>query len=144
MSLLCDPSKGFDHTPGRRQVDTAREAKLSGGRTGTRLATCVGLFVLALLTSSCSSSKPTPAPPRAPELWGDLKPVVSVKELMRDMLDPLADNIFESVSIVVTKQGTVETSPKTDEDWEKIRIGDRKSTRLNSSHIQKSRMPSSA
>src|SRR5437868_5044259 len=73
--------------------------------------------------SACSSSKPTPTPPRAPELWGDLKPVVSVKELMRDMLDPLADNIFDSVSISVTKKGTVETGPKTDEDWEKIRIG---------------------
>jgi hypothetical protein len=42
---------------------------------------------------------------------------------MRDMLDPLADNIFDAVSIVVTKKGTVEKAPKTDEDWEKIRIG---------------------
>jgi hypothetical protein len=52
-----------------------------------------------------------------------MKPVVSVKELMRDMLDPIADNIFDSVRIVVDKHGTVETVPKTDEDWEKIRIG---------------------
>jgi hypothetical protein len=46
-----------------------------------------------------------------------------VKELMRDMLDPLADNIFDSVSIVVSRQGTVETEPRTEQDWEKIRIG---------------------
>jgi len=46
-----------------------------------------------------------------------------VKELMRDMLDPVADNIFEAVSTVVTKNGIVERGPKTDEDWEKIRIG---------------------
>lgn len=52
-----------------------------------------------------------------------MKPVVSVKELMRDMIDPLADNIFDSVGTVVTKTGTVETAPKTDEDWAKIRIG---------------------
>jgi hypothetical protein len=52
-----------------------------------------------------------------------MKPVVSVKELMRDMLDPLADNIFDSVAIIVDKNGTREKSPKTDEDWEKIRIG---------------------
>jgi len=82
-----------------------------------------GLFVLGVLMPACSSSKPTPAPPRAPELWGDLKPVVSVKELMRDMLDPLADNIFNAVGTVVTEKGTVETEPKTDEDWDKIRIG---------------------
>jgi hypothetical protein len=49
--------------------------------------------------------------------------VVSVKELMRDMIDPLSDNIFDSVKTVITEKGTVETTPKTDADWEKIRIG---------------------
>jgi hypothetical protein len=81
-----------------------------------------GLYVLAVLTSNCSSQKAPPAPSR-PELWGDLKPVVSVKELMRDMLDPIADNIFQAVKVVDTKQGRVETMPRTDDDWEKIRIG---------------------
>ena len=52
-----------------------------------------------------------------------MKPVVSVKELMRYMIDPLADNIFDAVSIRVTRQGVVNVEPKTDEDWEKIRIG---------------------
>ena len=52
-----------------------------------------------------------------------MKPVVSVKELMRDMLDPIADNVFDSVSIVVDKNGTVEKSPRTEEDWDRIRIG---------------------
>jgi hypothetical protein len=91
-----------------------------GVRTRKFLA---GLIVLGVLPSSCSSSKPAQAPPRAPELWGDLKPVVSVKELMRDMIDPLADNIFDAVRSEVTDKGVVETVPKTDEDWEKIRIG---------------------
>ncbi|HEV3140158.1 MAG TPA: hypothetical protein VGY57_06565 [Vicinamibacterales bacterium] len=91
------------------------------------LAVSTGLFAL---TAACSASKPAaPAPasssqpaPRA-ELWGDLKPIVSVKELMRDMLDPASDFIFDSVSSVSTKKGTVETYPRTDKDWEKIRIG---------------------
>ena len=34
-----------------------------------------------------------------------MKPVVSVKELMRDLLDPLADNIFDAVSVVIDKNG---------------------------------------
>jgi hypothetical protein len=80
-------------------------------------------LVLGVLTSTCSSSKSTPAPASAPKLWGDLKPVVSVKELMRDMIDPLSDNIFDSVKTVITEKGTVEITPKTDADWEKIRIG---------------------
>ena len=52
-----------------------------------------------------------------------MTPVVSVKELMRYLIDPLADNIFNAVGTVMTAKGTVETAPKTDEDWEKVRIG---------------------
>jgi len=52
-----------------------------------------------------------------------MKPVVSVKELMHDMIDPLADNLFDAVRTVVTADGIVETIPKTEADWEKIRIG---------------------
>ena len=95
---------------------------MSGPRRNP-LATVSGLLVLGVLASACSGPTPPVAPPLPPALWGDLKPVVSVKELMRDMLDPIADNIFEAVGIVTDKHGTVETSPKTDEDWERIRIG---------------------
>lgn len=52
-----------------------------------------------------------------------MKPVVSVKELMRDMIDPASDYIFDAVKIVTTKKGEVETMPRTDEDWAKLRIG---------------------
>jgi hypothetical protein len=76
-----------------------------------------------ILTSACSSSKAAPAPHPVLELWGDLKPIVSVKELMRDMLDPASDFVFDSVGTVITRKGRVETEPKTDKDWEKIRIG---------------------
>ena len=82
----------------------------------------VGLL-LTIWTAACSSSAPAPIAPRVPELWGDLTPVVSVKELMRDMLDPLSDNIFNAVGDVITEKGVVQMTPKTDEDWEKIRIG---------------------
>jgi hypothetical protein len=52
-----------------------------------------------------------------------MKPIVSVKELMRYIIDPSADNIFNSVRTVKTKAGTIETVPKTDADWERIQIG---------------------
>jgi hypothetical protein len=89
----------------------------------TSLATCFGLLFLGVLTSACSASRPTPAPPRASALWGELKPVVSVKELMHDMIDPLADNIFDAVGTEMSAKGTIEREPKTDEDWERIQIG---------------------
>ena len=57
------------------------------------------------------------------ELWGDLKPVVSVKELMRDMIDPASDFVFDAVGTVLTKGKRIEKAPKTDADWERIRIG---------------------
>jgi hypothetical protein len=86
------------------------------------LAICAG-SALCVWMSACSSSTPAPPPHPVPELWGDLKPVVSVKELMRDMIDPASDFIFDSVKTVTSKKGRVETAPKTDADWEKIRIG---------------------
>jgi len=42
---------------------------------------------------------------------------------MRDMIDPLSDNIFMAVSSVVTRQGTVDSEPTTEEDWQKVRTG---------------------
>jgi hypothetical protein len=92
-----------------------------------------GWLVLGLV-SGCSSSAPAPAskaapapdsPPALPSvtLWGDMKPVVSVKELMKYMIDPIADNIFDSVATVVTRKGVEEHSPKTDDDWDKIETG---------------------
>jgi len=87
------------------------------------IALAAGCFAVSALISACSSPQANPARPPVLELWGDMKPVVSVKELMKDMLDPIADNIFDSVSVVVDKKGTVETEPKTDDDWERIRIG---------------------
>jgi hypothetical protein len=87
------------------------------------LIALTGLLILSVIGSTCSSPKPAPTPAAAPALWGDLRPVVSVKELMRDMIDPVADNIFDAVRTEVTAKGTTETAPKTDEDWERVRIG---------------------
>jgi hypothetical protein len=97
-----------------------------------RLNLAVLLAALGLGTTflACSSSAPPAAPPAAagttsqqPALWGDMKPIVSVKELMHDMIDPASDFVFDAVSDQVTKSGTVHHLPKTDEDWDKIRFG---------------------
>jgi len=88
---------------------------------------CAGLSTLALFAACSPAKSSTPPPESVPTptqmLWGDMKPIVSVKELMRYMIDPASDNIFDAVKIVQTKNGTVERLPKTEEDWEKLRIG---------------------
>jgi hypothetical protein len=104
-------------------VDAAADEEAEMTSISKSLAISVGLFALGVATTTCSSSKPTPAQRPVLELWGELKPAVSVKELMRDMLDPASDYVFDAVKTVVTKEGVVETEPKTDKDWEKIRIG---------------------
>jgi hypothetical protein len=50
-------------------------------------------------------------------------PIVSVKELMRDMIDPTADNIFDAVWWDQTAAGLVEHRPTSEQDWEKVKIG---------------------
>jgi hypothetical protein len=42
---------------------------------------------------------------------------------MRDMIDPLADNIFDAVGVTMDGNAINEHTPTTDEDWERIRIG---------------------
>ena len=39
------------------------------------------------------------------------------------MIDPAADNLFNAVGSTITKDGIVDVEPRTEEDWDKIRIG---------------------
>jgi hypothetical protein len=52
-----------------------------------------------------------------------MKPVVSVKELMRFDIDPASDYIFDAVQYDATLKGVADIYPKTEEDWEKVKIG---------------------
>ena len=84
------------------------------------------VLLACALTSACSTPPKASAPAPAlahQELWGEIKPVVSVKELMRDFIDPASDYVFNSVSIVTTSTGTIETTPKSEAEWERLRIG---------------------
>ena len=89
------------------------------GRAG-RLAVFI---VAALTTAGCSKPAPERPPSAAKPLIGEITPVVSVKELMEHMIDPIADNIFDAVWWDNTARGVVEHKPTSEEDWEKVRIG---------------------
>ena len=94
----------------------------TSGRGGRLIIGAGFLFLASAVWSQCSQPAPPPARSAAP-LLGDMKPVVSVKELMADMIDPIADNIFDAVWWNTTAKGTEEHRPRTDEDWGKVRIG---------------------
>jgi hypothetical protein len=86
----------------------------------------VGLTLVALAAAQCS--KATPSVPKAGSntglIGGDsMKPIVSVKELMQFMIDPIADNIFDAVWTDITPKGIIEHRPKTQEDWDNVNVG---------------------
>ena len=47
----------------------------------------------------------------------------TVKDIMLSIIDPAADQVWNSVTTVQTAKGTEETVPKTAEDWLKVRHG---------------------
>jgi hypothetical protein len=82
-----------------------------------------GRVLLALVAlgaaAACSKSEPAPAPSDAPRY----EPAATVKDLMQSIVDPAADQVWHAVTTVQTAAGTVETVPKTEEDWLKVRHG---------------------
>src|SRR5262245_2386326 len=83
------------------------------------LAAAAVLFVSSLVLQ-CSRSAAAPPPVvkgEAPEA------IVSVRELMQNIMDPLADNIFDAVGTDVTEKGVVDHKPTTDDDWAKVMQG---------------------
>jgi hypothetical protein len=77
------------------------------------------LFVGALLLTQHPTSAQAPAVRTATA--PDLRPVGSILEVMLEIVDPIADAIFESVSVVITAEGEKETRPRTDEEWLAVR-----------------------
>jgi hypothetical protein len=74
------------------------------------------MFAVALVSiSACNRTQPTPLPEYAP--------AATIKDLMLSIVDPSADVVWLSVTTVASAAGTVETAPKTDEEWKKVRQG---------------------
>lgn len=92
----------------RAQLDPA-----AGSRTAARLRGAVGVSaatVLAVGLAACAG--PPPVEPR---------PAATVEELMRTMIDPAADAIWDAVVTESTPDGIVEIRPETGGDWTRLR-----------------------
>jgi hypothetical protein len=74
------------------------------------------VFCLAL-TAACQGQ--APAAPPAPTYL----PTATIKDLMLAIVDPAADVVWLSVTTIVDEKGLVETVPKTDEEWKRVRHG---------------------
>ena len=92
----------------------------------------VGTLLAASVACSSKVEAPGKTPPpssdtsvnvTAASLSTAMKPVVSVKDLMRFDIDPASDYIFDAVQYDATLKGARDIYPRTDEDWEKVKIG---------------------
>jgi len=77
------------------------------------------LALLIPVVAGCESQSATQVP--AAQLPPAQVPTASYQELMKYVVDPTADDIWNAVSTTATKKGVVEKVPKTDEDWEALR-----------------------
>ena len=77
----------------------------------------VALFVFGIgfIIAGAREAKNAPAP----QASGPPPPVAvaNVKQIMRGIVGPSANVVFESVSTTVSKAGIEEKQPKTDEEW---------------------------
>jgi hypothetical protein len=78
------------------------------------------LFLGALTLQRCSRQ---PAATSAPSPEAALTGVLSVKEVMEHIVDPIADWIFDAAVIDVSAKGIVETMPLSDDDWLRVERG---------------------
>jgi mono/diheme cytochrome c family protein len=66
------------------------------------------------LGAACASQPPAPALP-------PFDTSIGVKDLMANLMDPTADALWESVGTIVTKEGTFERAPATDDEWNRVK-----------------------
>ena len=67
-------------------------------------------LVLVMLSLGCESQQPTP-----------YKPTATVEDLMRSVIDPAADAIWDAVVTEATASGIIETRPESQDDWLNLR-----------------------
>ena len=70
--------------------------------------------LVVLINVSCSSQPSASAMP-------PFDTTTSVKDLMANVVDPTADRVWESVGTIMTKEGTFEKAPQTDEEWNQVK-----------------------
>jgi cytochrome c556 len=71
------------------------------------------LIASLIIANGCTKSEP-PKP--------DLLRPATIKDIMDSMVDPSGDFMFESVVQIADEHGVTEKAPKTDEEWDEVRL----------------------
>src|SRR5262245_5368168 len=97
----------------RRNPDNGRDFEArKGGTVKRRWNALLGVVLLGGIGTACGT------PPAAQP---EYRPTATIKDIMDSIVDPSADELWESVATVVTATGTEERQPRTDEEWKAVR-----------------------
>ncbi len=83
-------------------------------RLGSWLIITVVLVVLAVVGTYMFVTRTTAATVDA------APPVGSIRDVMRGMIDPASDVLFDAVATVSTAAGVIDRAPSTDEEWTNV------------------------
>ena len=100
--------------PAPNSCETRMSRPLS--RSTTRLRRALRRTALALALTGlagCTADVPEPDPGPRP----DFQPTTTVEELMRAVIDPAADAVWDAVVITSTRDGIDREVPDSDDDW---------------------------
>lgn len=98
-------------------------------KSRTRAGTgALALMAIAVLTAACQGTPASPAVASAAAPGGaaaapPYAPVATIKDLMDAVVDPSADDVWNAVTTTVSRTGTIEKAPTTDEEWAAVRHG---------------------
>ena len=91
--------------------------------TVRRLLFVLGGIWSAVLLQQCATP-PAPAPEPAKNAWvADIKPTLTIRELMTHFIDPTADFVFDAVVFDSSTTGTNHIVPVSEDDWAKVERG---------------------
>jgi cytochrome c556 len=92
-------------------------------KSGWFLPLCTAVFLGVLFSVSACQSRSAASPQAPPPTQPDYMPTATIKDIMLSIVDPNADVVWLSVTTVQSAKGTVDTAPKNDEEWKKVRQG---------------------
>lgn len=107
--VLCETSRLDEQIPER------------GVKTKTFVRACAASAGLVVLVACSRSQSTVEAPAAKTAAPPDYRVVATIKDLMDSEVDPSADYLWESVSTTISRKGTVENRPRTEEDWKEVR-----------------------
>jgi len=85
-----------------------------------RLLIALTVSLLLSLNLACTSKESAPVQKDKPSARFDTTQTIA--ELMKWVIDPAADTLWDSVSWVSNEKGTKANAPKTEEDWNALRV----------------------